>query len=539
MEVGTAGTAHTAASTVGDVLARAGPDLLRPLTTSGALLARTVTGVCIYDAAAGVEALPGELLLAVGVDPAPDALMRVVDYAARLDLTGIILRMMHPVDPAVAAHAEARGMALLAAPVTPWAHLAAVVRAAVVSGSPSPSSHQGRAALGDLFAFAADVALEVGGAVTIEDPSYRVLAYSSVQDEVDEPRKQTILGRAVPTVFVLLLRERGILQALRSTDEIVVTEAVPELGLGPRWAVGIHAAGEFLGSLWVAESGGALLEDYAPALREAARAGALHLLHHRLELQTDQTRAHDVGRELLAGGTPADALATSAGLRLGDRYLVIVLESREAVPARARLARTVATYCATLGRRSLVIEQGPRVYAVVSFAGAGELDSVARLRIAAEAAWHGARATGLEVLASVGSLAETTREIASSRRQADSALRVLRHRMVEGCVTAYDDVRSQVTLLDLVDLVGERPGLREGKVQALVEADRSGVLVATLSAYLDCFGDVRVAAKRLGVHPNTFRYRLRRLQEQVRLNLADPAERLVAALQLRALPPPR
>jgi DNA-binding PucR family transcriptional regulator len=70
-----------------------------------------------------------------------------------------------------------------------------------------------------------------------------------------------------------------------------------------------------------------------------------------------------------------------------------------------------------------------------------------------------------------------------------------------------------------------------------VEADRAGALVATLSAYLDCFGDVRAAAEKLGVHPNTFRYRLRRLQQQVGLNLSDPAERLVAALQLRALPP--
>jgi sugar diacid utilization regulator len=92
-----------------------------------------------------------------------------------------------------------------------------------------------------------------------------------------------------------------------------------------------------------------------------------------------------------------------------------------------------------------------------------------------------------------------------------------------------------VTLLDLVDLVRERGDLREGKVEALVRSDPGGARVATLAAYLDCFGDVRAAAEQLGVHPNTFRYRLRRLQHEVGLNLSDPAERLVAALQLRAL----
>jgi DNA-binding PucR family transcriptional regulator len=137
----------------------------------------------------------------------------------------------------------------------------------------------------------------------------------------------------------------------------------------------------------------------------------------------------------------------------------------------------------------------------------------------------------------VGSLATAPRDIARSRRHADSALRVLRHGMVRDPVVAYADVRSQVTLLDLVDLVRERPELRDGKVQALAEADRSGALVDTLAAHLDAFGDVRVAAERLGVHPNTFRYRLRRLQELVGLDLAEPADRIVAALQLRALPP--
>jgi DNA-binding PucR family transcriptional regulator len=41
------------------------------------------------------------------------------------------------------------------------------------------------------------------------------------------------------------------------------------------------------------------------------------------------------------------------------------------------------------------------------------------------------------------------------------------------------------------------------------------------------------AAARVNVHPNTFRYRLRRITELFDLDLSDPDERLVAELQLR------
>ena len=41
------------------------------------------------------------------------------------------------------------------------------------------------------------------------------------------------------------------------------------------------------------------------------------------------------------------------------------------------------------------------------------------------------------------------------------------------------------------------------------------------------------ASVALGIHPNTFRYRLRRLIDLFGLNLSEPDERLVLDLQLR------
>ncbi|HET6911526.1 MAG TPA: helix-turn-helix domain-containing protein, partial [Mycobacteriales bacterium] len=57
--------------------------------------------------------------------------------------------------------------------------------------------------------------------------------------------------------------------------------------------------------------------------------------------------------------------------------------------------------------------------------------------------------------------------------------------------------------------------------------------VASVRAFLDAFGDVGAAAARLFVHPNTLRYRLRRVKEVCGLDLSDPDERFVLDFQLR------
>lgn len=83
---------------------------------------------------------------------------------------------------------------------------------------------------------------------------------------------------------------------------------------------------------------------------------------------------------------------------------------------------------------------------------------------------------------------------------------------------------------------GDRP---TGSQARLVEYDRrhNTNLVGILRAWLDTFGDVIAASEVLYVHPNTFRYRLRRLAGVGEIDLADPEARVVAMLQLRVRSP--
>ncbi len=60
------------------------------------------------------------------------------------------------------------------------------------------------------------------------------------------------------------------------------------------------------------------------------------------------------------------------------------------------------------------------------------------------------------------------------------------------------------------------------------------VLAETLGVYLDCFGDVAAAAQHLHVHPNTVRYRIRRVEQLLGTSLNDADVRLLLSLSLRA-----
>jgi DNA-binding PucR family transcriptional regulator len=77
-----------------------------------------------------------------------------------------------------------------------------------------------------------------------------------------------------------------------------------------------------------------------------------------------------------------------------------------------------------------------------------------------------------------------------------------------------------------------------GSVLRLPAEDRS-TLLDTLNAYLDHAGSAERAAEALYCHPNTVRYRLRRLQEHTGRSFTDPhgiAELAAAAYALRLTP---
>jgi DNA-binding PucR family transcriptional regulator len=177
---------------------------------------------------------------------------------------------------------------------------------------------------------------------------------------------------------------------------------------------------------------------------------------------------------------------------------------------------------------------GARVYALVPQTVEGGDD---RLGPLAESIIERAReALHVALIAGVGSTVHDLNEIPASRREADVVVDVLR-RLAKRSVAHVDEIPSHVVLHQLGELTRDRPELLAGRVSQLAaqDAEKGTAWVSTLRAYLDAFGDIAAASQRVNVHPNTFRYRIRRIGEVFGIDLDDPDERLVAELQLRFL----
>jgi DNA-binding PucR family transcriptional regulator len=82
-----------------------------------------------------------------------------------------------------------------------------------------------------LFGLAQSLADRIHGMVSIEDEQSHVLAYSASNDEADELRRLSILGRAGPPEHLKWIGQWGIFDALRASGDVVRVAERPELGL--------------------------------------------------------------------------------------------------------------------------------------------------------------------------------------------------------------------------------------------------------------------------------------------------------------------
>jgi hypothetical protein len=98
-------------------------------------------------------------------------------------------------------------------------------------------------------------------------------------------------------------------------------------------------------------------------------------------------------------------------------------------------------------------------------------------------------------------------------------------------VAQFEETPLRVLAAAAPDAAGELARAVLGPVLDLPAQDRS-TLLGTLQAWFDAGGSADEAGKRIYCHPNTVRYRLRRLQEHTGRSLDDPraAAELLAAL---------
>lgn len=466
-----------------------------------------------------------------------------VREAARRGAAAVVLRESGeaPVPVSALAAAEECGIALLArAEWADWGDAVALLRSATAFASAGRGDLMAdSAADGGLTALATATARQCGGSITVEDTQFRVLAHSATGPDADGVRRSTILGGRVPDGRVAELRRSGLLRALWTSGDVIHR---PADGDSPeRLVVAVRSDGEMLGSLWAAADGQRLSSDAAQVLRRAGALAVPHLLRHRLrESGTLRREAHAL-RGLLHGNGDLRAHLWSLGLPPDGPCAVVAAVQDTPADGRGseRALESLAVQATVFRSSARVLRERDRVAVLLpvndggdrreALALARELDTLTAGIPGAAPVWIGAGtvACGLEAALSYGEALMVVRALRDREaRRRDP--RPVRH-------AGPGDVGPTIDALHMLDAVRPVWESGTGRVHELIRTDLAagGDLVRSLAAYLETGGDIPLAARRLVLHPNTLRYRLRRARERFGIDLDDPDTRLVLALAVR------
>lgn len=392
--------------------------------------------------------------------------------------------------------------------------------------------------------------------VTIEDRSSGVLAFSGRQDMADSSRVETIIGRQVPERYAKTLTELGVFRELyREHRPVVVNPA--NLGADAvnkqRVAIAVRAGDEVLGSIWAAMDGEVTPERSA-VLQDSANLVALHMLRVRAGADVQRRLRTCLVSTALEGGVGAlDALSR---LGLAGSPVVVLAATLRAEhpdglpvsPAQAaggtgggsgdleRVADALSMHLSASAPNSAVAVVGGIAYGLLAVVAGSDPEERAASLAEEFCERVGSR---LSIVVGIGGVGDDVRGVTESAETATRVLRVLREGHAAQRVARLPDVHAQSLLLELRDLAAARGERPVGPVARLLAYDdrNDSDLAESLGAWLDALGDVRAAASALFIHPNTLRYRLRRLEEVSGLDLADPEQRFAAMLQLRILAP--
>ncbi|WP_285762052.1 PucR family transcriptional regulator [Nocardiopsis ansamitocini] len=489
--------------------------------------------VVIHEESAEFAAGPGDVLLAVGVD-AERALL-LLEQAARCQVAAVVVRRSAALKKQLSAPARRAGVALLGlSSDMGWAQFTGHLRgllsttgADLDGESPGPPSR----ALAD---FANALSESVGGSVMIFNPQQEVLAFSRLAESDDPMRRQAVLDQRGPSWYRSRLRERGVYRRLWRSDEVVEIPAEVEQGVSRRIAVAVRSGEEILGSIWVAERGAELVPDATTVLHRCTSSAAQHLSRLGARTQTRRLAAEAVARQLLSGDSDDEAvewLDIDRGQPAAVMSCVFVDEHPH---DPRRFADLLSVHLPALGCVAVPVPARGRVD--VLLCGLAGRDCTVLAAAVREIVERASAVLGSEVVAALGPIVADVARVPESLAEAGLILRVLGSRGIDRtCVVRSADVRAAVDVLALADIVGSSPRFSSGPVPELLAYDRAhhSDYTASLSAYLDSLGDVIAAARVLHVHPNTLRYRLRRMHAICGIDLNDPEERLIAALHLR------
>jgi hypothetical protein len=503
---------------------------------------QTVSGSVLYDRFARPAPLHGAIALAIGLSPADEHLPARLQELREAGYVALVYKSHGASDADLRHAARSIGIALFrASDSVPWDQLTEIIDAAIV-----PHGECRRTLVnirpGDLFELANAVASLSGGAVAIADPEQTLLAYSTLPEQpIDDTRRKSILQLHVPHTEQ---NDRDYRRVHASRE--VVSVAPGEHSL-TRTAVAIRAGSVLLGSLWLINAEDRNSADTESVLLEAANVAALHILHRRTEHDSDRARQIDLVKPLLFESDRAEFAAVQLGISADCVRIAAVAayghagNAPDTLQASLLLFDTVQTACAVWLPTAVCGLADHIVYIVLpqTSTSSNSFQRAAILRIA----HHTRRLLSRPILAGFGRTTPIA-TVDQSRLDSEAVLAVLLRDVEVGRVRIDSDdvVADQQSLgprLRLRQIVTElrAAGLLPGDYAAKIaehDSRQKSFYEETIRTYLDCHANAIETAKGLGLHPNTVRYRLSRIERLFGLRLDDPESRLLVWLELWA-----
>jgi hypothetical protein len=477
----------------------------------------------------------GSLVLAVGVIATGGAGRAVLDLAERSGAAGVVFAGddAGALDPS---DLDGELAVFVLAPEAEWGHVYTVARTLAVSDSAGDLATPYQ----DLFAAANAIAAAVGGPVTIEDTTGRVLAFSSPQENVDARRLATILGRATSEEHRREMSVAGTYARIAASEDAVLLPADRDRDLHARLVLALKAGDAALGFIWVIESGGPFAADAAEQLKRFGPVISLHLLQVISVGKADRTRRRNLISSALEGAWSIEH-SREFRLRAGERLVVACIEPRvgsndiDAGYLSERACQLAEFHISAYRTRALITRRERALFCVypASEERSPNDDSalVAQLVTSLE--------TSLKVPFEAGvSRPVSPHHLPRARAEAELAVRASQLLSMPPGPVHIDQLGDLGMLVAIHESITLRE-VAEGGTLARVEAhdiSHGTDYARTLRAYLRENGNVPATALALRLHANTLRYRLQRLTTLFSVDLDDPRVRLALAVQLWLTP---
>lgn len=368
----------------------------------------------------------------------------------------------------------------------------------------------------------------IGGAATLEDRQYGLIAFSTQHGAVDAVREASILQRTMPPHVTTWFEQFGF-----ATSPVPVrTPADPELGILPRICFPARCHGSTYGYLWVLDATHELTDPEVAHVCELAEHAGVYL--------AQQTRQHEQDRLLVADLLGADVegmdraammLADAGRIPRDSAVVSIVVATRDTdIPAGRRLnpSRLPAHVLAAEGRHGVTL--------VAAVPRADRTEQVRRLArnvcdLYAERVPERSRAG---VVAGVGSIEPSVLRARESWLHARTAARVATEGGAPDPVLLWDELGIHRLLATTQDRA-LRSALLHPAVERLLR-EASPEIVRTVREYLDRSGRAQDAADALSIHRQTLYYRLEKAERIMGVSLGDGRQRTAVHAALLLLP---